>query len=242
MGRVDFNDPGEPFTPIAEALFRSFIEDGSIIIEDQSPDEIILEYKAHLAMMFAEDTELHHVPDHRSNLWRRAENECDNGDPQIAVTLYALWIEHVVNGNLMAGFQRKGYDPDVISLLIRRLNIEEKTTKLWRAAGFEPLSSADASLISQIMETRNAFVHYKWKGYDETSDQSRREQLISLLERARILGNVFHSRENSLLWNGREDEITNFYREDLRRHAEEVGPFILDGTDMEGATESPPLS
>ena len=36
MGKVDFNDPGEPFTPIAEALFRSFIEDGSII-----EDEII---------------------------------------------------------------------------------------------------------------------------------------------------------------------------------------------------------
>jgi hypothetical protein len=219
VGKVYFNDPGEPFTPIAEAIFRSFIEDGSIIIGDQPPDEIILEYKAHLAMMLAEDTELHHVPDHRSTLWRRAENEYDNGDPQIAVTLYALWIEHVVNGNLMAGFQRKGYDPDVINLLIRRLNIEEKTTKLWRAAGFEPLSSADASLISQIMEARNAFVHYKWRGYDETSDRSRREQLITLLERARVLGDVFHLRENSLLWNGREDEIINFHREDLRRHA-----------------------
>jgi hypothetical protein len=139
----------------------------------------------------------------------------------------------------MVGFQRKGYDPDVINLLIRRLNIEEKTTKLWRAAGFGPLSSEDASLISQIMEARNSFVHYKWKGYDETSDRSRREQLITLLERARALGDIFHSRENSLLWNGREDEIIDFHREDLRRHAEEAGPFILGSTDGEGAAESP---
>jgi len=230
---IDFTNPHEPFTPIVEALFRSFIEDGSIVIEDQSPDEIILEYKAHLAIMIAEGTELHHVPDHRSTLWQHAESECDNGNPEIALTLYALWIEHVVNGNLTAGFQRKGYDPDVINLLIRRLNIDEKITKLWRAAGFEPLSNADTSLISRIMETRNAFVHYKWKGYDETTDQSHREQLNALLERAHALHDVFRSRENLLLWNGREDEIMNFHREDIKRHAEEAGPFIFGSADGE---------
>jgi hypothetical protein len=242
MHTVDFSDPNEPFAPIMEALFRSFIEDGSIIIEDQSPDDIILEYKALLALMLAEETRLQRIPDHQSTLWRRAESEYVNGALEIAVTLYALWIEHVVNNDVMIGLQRKGYDPEIIDLLIRRINIEEKAVKLWCAAGFEPLSGPDISLIGQITEARNAFVHYKWKGYDEATDRSNREQLVALLERAHVLIDVFRSRENALLWNGREDEIINFYRKDIRRNAEDIGPLTFGSQNGEESAKSLPSS
>jgi hypothetical protein len=240
MLTVDFSDPNDPFVPIMESLFRSFIEDGSIIIKDQPSDDIILEYKALLALMLAEETRLQRIPDHQPTLWQRAESEYAKGTPEIAVTLYALWIEHVVNNDVMIGLQRKGYDPEIIDLLIRRINIEEKATKLWRAAGFEPLSGPDISLIGQITEARNAFVHYKWKSYNEATDRSNRERLVALVGRARALMEVFRSRENSLLWNGREAEIINCYREDMRQHAKDIGPFTFGSPDEEGPAESLP--
>jgi hypothetical protein len=155
---------------IVEGVFRSFIEDGSIIIGDQSPDEIILECKALAAHMLASNTELRRITDHRSILWLRAKDEYVNGSPEIAITFYALWIEHVVNGNLIAGLQRKGYGLDTINPLIRELKLRTKITALWHIAGFEPLSEADISLIDQVSQTRNAFVHYKWSSYDEATD------------------------------------------------------------------------
>ena len=227
---------------MVECVFRSVIEDGSIIIGDQSPDEIILEYKALAAHMLATETELRHAADHRSILWQRAKNEYVNGSPEIAITFCALWVEHVVNGNLVAGLQRKGYSLDIINPLIRELKLRTKITALWHIAEFEPLSDADISLIDQISQARNAFVHYKWSGYNDAMVRSNREQLIKLLERAQGLGAVFASRENSLFWNGREDEIINFYREDVRRHAEEVGPFTFTSPDREDSAESPPPS
>lgn len=242
MHEADFSEPDDPIGQIMECVFRSFIEDGSIIIEDQSPDEIILEYKALAAHMLAAETELRNIPDHRSVLWQRAKDEYVNGTPEIAITFCALWIEHVVNGNLVAGLQRKGYGLDIISPLIRELKLKTKITALWHIAGFEPLPDADISLIDQVSQARNAFVHYKWSGYNEATGRSNREQLVRLLERTQGLEAVFSSREGSLLWNDREDEIINFYREDLRRHAEKVGPFTFTGPDREDSAESPPSS
>jgi hypothetical protein len=243
MHEADFSESDDLLLRrIMECVFRSFIEDGSIIIEGQSPDEIILEYKALTAHMLVTEAELRHTPDHRSVLWRRAKDEYVNGSPEIAITFYALWIEHEVNGDLVAGLQRKGYGLDIINPLIRELKLKTKITALWHIAGFEPLSDADISLIDQVSQARNAFVHYKWSGYNEAAGRSNREQLIRLLERTQGLQAVFNSRESSLLWNGREDEIINFYREDLRRHAEEVGPFTFTSPDREDSAESPPSS
>jgi hypothetical protein len=110
---------------------------------------------------------------------------------------------------------------------------------MWRISGLDPLEDADVILIGQIMEARNGFVHYKWTGHDEVADESNRERLAALLDRARTLENSFSSRENSLLWNGREEEIINFYRADIVRHFKEFGPFILGGPRAEGSAEPP---
>jgi hypothetical protein len=170
---IDFSDPNDPFSLIAEALFRSFIEDGSIVIEDQSLDEILLEYKALMAHMQTAEQEFHRIPDHRSILWKRANSEHSEGTPEMAITLYALWIEHSVNGSLVSALQRKGYDLEIIDLIIREVNLRAKITKLWHIAGLDPLEDADVTLVGQIAEARIAFVHYKWAGYDIAADQCR---------------------------------------------------------------------
>jgi hypothetical protein len=239
VDKVDFSDPDDPFGRVAESVFRSFIEDGSIIIGDEPPDEIILIYKALLVEMLAANVELHRIADHRLLLLERAKDESASGTPEIAITFYALWIEHVANGNLVAGLQRKGYDLDVINPLIRELKLRTKLTALWSMAGFDPLSDADLALVDQISQARNAFVHYKWGGHNESVDQSIREQLRRVLDRAQNLEAVFNSRERSLLWNGREDEIINFYREDVRRHVQEAGPFTFGDGDDSAESSSP---
>ncbi len=242
MYEIDFSDPDSPFLKILEYVFRSYVEDGSIEINEKPSEQIINEYKSITQELIAGEVELRHTSDHRQHLLERAEAEAGSGSAEIAVTLYALWIEHTVNGNLIYGLQRKGYDLETINPLIRELRLRTKITALWHIAGFEPLAGEDVALIDQISGARNAFVHYKWPGNAELAYESAKEQLKNIVDRSRGLETVFSSRENALFWNGRKDEILNFYREDIKRHAREVGPFVFGRATPENSAESPPSS
>jgi hypothetical protein len=219
---IDFSDPDDPFLQFIVVILRSYIEDGSIKVGERPPEEIVNEAKSLAREIADENVELRRVRDHRLTLLQRAEDEAAQGSIELAITLYALWIEHTVNGYLIFGLQHKEYSLDkVINPLIRDLSLRTKTTALWNVAGFEPLSDEDLALIDQISQARNVFVHYKWPAHDEPAHESMKEKLIVIVNRARNLEAEFNSRANKLLWNGREDEIMNFFWQDIRRRAEE---------------------
>jgi hypothetical protein len=239
MFEIDFSDPEEPYARILEAVFRSYIEDGSIEVGDKSPEQILNEYKLITQELVAGAAEFHNAADHRSDLLERAEAEVESGSVEVGVTLYALWIEHTVNGDLIYALQRKGYGEETIKPLIRELRLETKITSLWHIAGFDPIASEDVALVRKISEARNSFVHYKWSAKGEEEYELSKEQLASVCDRARRLEPVFTSREDALFWNDRKDEILNFYREDLKRWAQEVGPFVVGRAAPENSAEEP---
>ena len=166
-------------------------------------------------------------------LLNRAEDEANSGHAEIAIMFYALWIEHTVNGNLMIGLQRKGYDSEIVNLLIREVKLQVKITVLWQIAGFPQLSDSEARLIEQISQARNSFVHYKWPGYDEAAHVSKSGQLGMIMARSRHLKATFDSAMDASYWNGREEEVMSAFLADLMLHAEEVGPFVFGNTPAE---------
>lgn len=225
MYTTDFSDPDNPLMRVFESVFCSYIEDGSVEVGDKKPEQIINEYKALAKGVATGEVGLLHTLDHRSSLLERAEAEAHNGSFELSVTLYALWIEHTVNGDLIYGLQRKGYSLETIKPLIRELRLNTKVTALWHIAGFEPLAAADILLIDQVSAARNAFGHYKWSGSDEETEAATNERLKNTTERSRELEAVFIARENTLFWNARRGEIISYFWEDVRRHAREFGPF-----------------
>jgi hypothetical protein len=120
-------------------IFRDLVESGQIDVGDRPTQEILDEFWAHLdefltdmkAMVANEEDNLHLELDYRGTLLSYARQEANIGHDEIAVTFYALWIEHTVNGCLIRGLQRKGYGPEIIKPLLREYNIKTKITALW---------------------------------------------------------------------------------------------------------------
>src|SRR3984885_10887760 len=102
----------EPIYQVAEKLFRSYIEDGTIEIGEKSARQILDEYMVIMEDFVEAKTEVIHIPDHRANLLQRAQDEAINGDPNIAIVFCALWVEHTLNGSLIAALERKGYESE----------------------------------------------------------------------------------------------------------------------------------
>lgn len=210
---------------VFDKIFRSFVENGIIEVGNRSPSEIIEDFKEAVLEAAEEDPGWPAlVVDHRDLLLENAKRAAESGSLEIAITFYALWIEHTVNGNLINGLRRKGYDAEVVDLLLRKLDLETKFTVLWRVAGFRRLSSDNLRLIKHISEARNAFVHYKWRSYDNattTASESMEVRLRTIVERAESLVTVFNEAISAAYWNNRDDEVIgSFYRDFIDRDHE----------------------
>jgi hypothetical protein len=226
-----------------EDLFRSYVEDGTIEIGTKSAVEILTEYRAVIQDFIDTHTELRHIPDHRAGLFQRAQNEAIHGDLNIAVTLCALWIEHTVNGSLVAALERSGYDSETVISLIRDMNLRNKITVLWKIVGLAPLQEEHIRLVDQITQARNAFVHYKWRPRDDAEYEGERSRLREAVVRSYDLKEAFAQADSVLHWNGREEEIMAVYHADMTLYLAEVGRFTRpESPQEESASNRAPSS
>lgn len=236
---MSYTYPDEPIYHVAEKLFRSYIEDGTIEVGGKSTPEILDEYMVIMQSYVDSNTQIIHIPDHRADLFQRAHDEAINGDPNIAVTFCALWIEHTVNGSLIAALEIQGYESEEVVALIRDANFRNKVTVLWRLASLIPLEEDLIRLADQIMQARNAFVHYKWRARDDADYESEKSRLRDVVGRSRDLNAAFERANNLLHWNGREDEIIAAYRQNVIQHIAEVGPFAWQAPPPEESASNP---
>jgi hypothetical protein len=192
---------------MVQLWFCQMVTEGEIEIGERPIDQILEDYKAFLSTSYESIAEnrlnVSLVVDYTEELWDCAEREAIRGFPQLAATFYALWIEHMVNGNLITGLQRKGYGAERISRLIRNSPLNAKITTHWKMAGFRQLPDEDVRLIKQVFEARNSFVHYKWP----TADSSLEESLRQTIERARSIKGIFGAAIDDLYWNSRKTEV-----------------------------------
>jgi hypothetical protein len=208
----DDNEERRLANDLLEAIFRSCIEAGLVQIEEKSPSEIVNEFKDLMHQAIASGRDISLITDHRDELLERAKREASGGNLNVAVTFYALWIEHAVNGILIDGLRRKGYDKTVIDPLIRELKLSTKLTALWQVAEIPQIPDDDLRLINEISQFRNSFVHYKWRVLDEADEQSTRNRLKEIVERAGSLPTTFNAVTKGAFWNNREEEIIGALR------------------------------
>jgi hypothetical protein len=211
---------------LAEHVLRGFVEDGTIDIQDKTPAEIVAEYQSIIdASATGSGRELRSIVDYRKNLLNRAAAEVNIEQYWMAVILYATWFEHEINATLTRAFERKDYDANVIAPLLRELRPRTKASALWSVAGLPPIKDEDLTLLDQIVQFRNAFVHYKWVAYDERADDQRNRQLKDIVEKAPGLVSSLANIQTEAFWNNRDTEIMKFLRATIAERWREEGPF-----------------
>lgn len=109
--------------------------------------------------------------DHTEMILNEAKNYKKNGNNELACLLYTTWIEHWINDVIIYGANRKNLTGKDIQSIIRTLNNDAKFSWLLPILDLPRLSEKYRKNIIKLIEKRNHFVHYKWKGLSETEDK-----------------------------------------------------------------------
>src|SRR5215472_16797378 len=192
---------------LVENIFRALIEDGEIEIRNKSTGEIVEEYLGKIDDIIRGEHGLNYIGDHTETLLDRAQAEAEAEHYNLAITFYAIWIEHFINGVLIRALERAGHDRKVGSQLIRELRLATKATALWAIAGLPAIPDTCLKLLDKIVEFRNAFIHYKWPSHDEPLDERQTMQLKDTVAQAPSLVSDLLSIQSQAFWNGREQEL-----------------------------------
>ena len=124
------------------------------------------------------------ITDHRESILREARKFSKVKKSELALLLYATWIEHFVNSLVEGASRKKGLQQDEIPDLIRDIPLKGKISWLLRLLELPPMALSKRKQIDQPTQTRNSFVHYKWrpKNLDDRSDTEQLERLVEATE------------------------------------------------------------
>lgn len=206
---------------IIGAIFETWIEHGTLSVDDRPAEEIVNEFRERVLEWLSEGPddsepfEIGVIRDHRSTLLQSADDRFDSGEPEVAVVLWATWIEHHVNDVLLRTMWSLDVGEKSRNETIKTLNLKFKLTALWEILGLPEIDSETLASISEISSYRNSFVHYKWRpvssaSMDPHSDDAKFEDLRA---RARSVVEKFEALDNELSWKGRKDELLRALKE-----------------------------
>jgi coproporphyrinogen III oxidase len=102
--------------------------------------------------------------DHTPTVLRYA-HECKRaGHHEIAVLLYATVCEQKINLFVSVFATRAGVNSDQVPKLIRDTNFDARCTWLLQILKAPAIAAVHLKRLRYLMNLRNEFVHYKWKG------------------------------------------------------------------------------
>lgn len=104
--------------------------------------------------------------DHESFFLERARSARRQRELPLATVLYALWCEHWANRCTAALALRRGVREDAVPQLLRDVPFSAKLSWLPEALGATRPSTRHCAVLTELMNRRNAFIHYKWKATD----------------------------------------------------------------------------
>lgn len=92
------------FAHYLDDLFHQLVEEGSIDVANKTADELYSEFRVFVAeetVRFEDAGELRVASDFRNELLALADQAAQDGHNGLALTFYAIWLEHVINGLLI---------------------------------------------------------------------------------------------------------------------------------------------
>ncbi|MFB8352481.1 hypothetical protein [Streptomyces niveus] len=149
---------------------------------------------------------------HERGLRRQGDKFMDEGKHEFAILFYATWIEHWLNRIILLRATGKGTHPELATALIRSSRIELKMGRIWTSLGNPMFPKELARQVTRVMESRNAFVHYKWpSGDEETHNESIKRTKLEAQKAQKTVAELMEL-EDSIFYRGRSEEIREAFR------------------------------
>ncbi|MFE2483283.1 hypothetical protein ACFXGR_08420 [Streptomyces mirabilis] len=196
-----------------------YVRRGLVDLEELTDDEVIntalLDYlnetDAISEMIDGEaiwsDDGVYIVTDHCDDLLRRASEAMRTEDRWFAILFYATWLEHWVNNILMSLSVRSGVPEGVAIALVRSCSFNLKIKDVWTSLGAAPIEKASMRTMTDLMEFRNGFVHYKWQSRSITDSDAYDRRVEEVAVNAQGLVTTLENLEDELLFSGRRKAL-----------------------------------
>lgn len=149
---------------------------------------------------------------HERDLRDQGDKFLDEGKYEFAILFYATWIEHWLNRIILLRAIGKGTHPEIATALIRSSRIELKLGRIWTSLEVPRFPKELARQVTRVMESRNAFVHYKWPSEDdETHSESINRRKLEARNAQQTVTELI-ALEDSIFYKGRSSAIREAFR------------------------------
>ena len=163
-------------TIIFERLTRSLIAEG--LIKTRGLSKAQIQSKAAEYILQHQPTVVP-VIDHSDLVLEQAESHVTAKSPQLAILFYATWTEHIINSIISIYGRRRRLELEEVTQIIRETNFRAKLTWLLKLLKAPPIPEVHLKVLGALMESRNSFVHYKWKPSDVDAERAAQRKLLA---------------------------------------------------------------
>lgn len=193
---------------LALALFESAVSNGSIDVEGKSEEELISEFlKLLTTFTQSSDKDVLWIVDHRTDVLQQARTYAKSKDYNLACMLYATWFEHWLNNVIVTTGRKRGLEGEEVFHIIRDTPFRGKLTWIFPLLGLRKLSITHRNAIFKITDIRNSFVHYKWRGKDDASNEREKKELIDCLANIEKTIKYLRRYENNFIFYGKKKTL-----------------------------------
>ncbi|MFD5254046.1 hypothetical protein ACFWM5_14575 [Streptomyces bobili] len=153
------------------------------------------------------DGEIYMVTDHSDDLLRKATEAIGSEEYWFAILFYATWVEHWIN-NILISLSRRANVPEGLAVaLVRSCGFNLKMKDVWTSLGAAPIEKDVMRTITEIMELRNGFVHYKWQARISSEEELQGQRVKEVAFEGQKLITVLQEIESKVLFLGRRKSL-----------------------------------
>ena len=147
--------------------------------------------------------------DHTSTLLEHARAFRRSGEYEASCLFFAVWLGHWFNQMILIAGKKKRLTDSEITQIIKETPFRGKSTWLFKILDLRPINARHLKRIQQTTESRNAYVHYKWKAFDvdDVSETNEWENLKKLIHDLEKTVKYLHNWENQQIFHGRKSAI-----------------------------------
>ena len=153
----------------------------------EPPEDQVLRFITHGREAFPADGDYKVVRDYRAKLQKHAEELSKESPPIASLILYATAIEHWLNSMIITASLRAGLTELDAQTIVKQFRFPDKVEWLQRRFGFPRFEEQRRGAMQQLVDRRNAYVHYKWKGVTQRELEAADKELHQIVDGASAL-------------------------------------------------------
>lgn len=146
------------------------------------------------------------IVDYRPDILLQAEAFFENKNYEYAKIFYAMFFEHSLNSIIEKECNKRNIDEKMGVEIIKSIGIQGKLTWLLALLGFKRFNHKHLTTIKNLIDNRNAFIHYKWKS-NPNDDEDNSTQIQMEFKKIKLAVKYMKYYETSILYNKNKGKL-----------------------------------